>query len=52
VSLAAFQSLLTRLVSSPDLRRYLAADGEAAIAGLELTPVERRRAIGRRPIVA
>ena len=45
VSLAVFQSLLARLVTSPDLRRDLAADGEAAIAGLDLTPAERRRAV-------
>ena len=45
MSLAAFQSLLTRLVTNPDLRRNLAANGEAAIAGLELTPAERRRAV-------
>jgi hypothetical protein len=45
VSLAAFQSLLTRLVTDADLRRDLVADGEAAIARLDLTPTERRRAI-------
>ena len=45
MSLAVFQSLLTRLVTSPGLRRDLAAGGEAALAGLDLTPAERRRAV-------
>ena len=45
VSLAAFQSLLTRLVTNLELQRAIAADGEAAIAGFDLTPTERRRAV-------
>jgi hypothetical protein len=44
VTLAAFQALLAELVLSPELREAVAED-DAALDGLELSPLERRRLV-------
>jgi hypothetical protein len=44
MSLAAFQSVLAKLVTSSAFRDDLRARGDAALAGFELTPRERARA--------
>ncbi|HEU0054503.1 MAG TPA: hypothetical protein VFQ39_15050, partial [Longimicrobium sp.] len=43
MSLLGFQRAMSALAASPALVRAVRADGEAALAGFELTPMERRR---------
>ncbi|HEU0054392.1 MAG TPA: hypothetical protein VFQ39_14490, partial [Longimicrobium sp.] len=45
MSLLGFQRVLSAFAASPDLVRAVRAEGEAALAEFDLTPVELRRAV-------
>jgi hypothetical protein len=51
MSLHAYQTVFARMTLDPALCRRIRAEGEAALAGYELTPLEVRRlaAIARQP---
>lgn len=45
MSLKSYQQILGDLVMDPGLRAAMAAEGETALAGFDLTPTERRRLV-------